>query len=101
MTDDIERLVEQDKQKFQQYSGQGFDTSVPAVVELAFGVATALLAVVWFLSLLWVPDVIDGTTWMALGMLGLILLGTPAGVIYLLRRGGADTLQQVIRGVTR
>jgi len=65
--------------------------------ELVFGSLTALVGIVWFVSIIWVPDTIDGATWMGLGMLGLGLFGAPTAAIYWLRRGGVVTVKRVVR----
>lgn len=95
---DLERLVEEDKEKFKDLSFST-DTSAPAIAE---GVLIGLAGVVcmaWLVALFWVPDTIDGTTWMSLGVLGLLLTATPAGAIYWLRRGGIETIARMIAQV--
>lgn len=79
--------------------GGGVDTSLPAMVEGGFGALTALVGLVWFLMLFWVPDPISGGAWMGFGMLGLVLFGAPTGAIYALRRGGAEVVREVARSV--
>lgn len=87
-----------DMEKFRELEGSGgFDMSPPAVIELAFASLTALVALGWLVSLLWVPDAINGQTWMGLGALGMVMFGVPAGAIYVLRRGGIDVVKAVIR----
>jgi hypothetical protein len=70
-------------------------------VELIFGSLTALVGLVWFVSIIFVPDQIDGAAWMGLGMLGLGLFGAPTAAIYWLRRGGIVTCKRVIRAGAR
>lgn len=100
MVDDIERMAQQDVQKIRQYQGGDVEATIPNLVELVLGGLTALHAVVWFGAILLVPDTIDGTTWMGLGLLGLVLFGGPAGLIYWLRRGGAETIRAVVQNMT-
>lgn len=101
MNDDMSDMLEDDLEKFQSMRGQGMDTSIPALVELGFAVCLALVAIAWFAALWWTPDPIAGTTWMGLGVFGLILFGAPFGLIYALRRGGAELLTRTIRGFVR
>lgn len=93
--DDLERLVKQDKETLKNAS---FDTdfSTLAVVEGLFIALAGVVCMAWLVALYWVPDTIDGTTWMSLGTLGLLLTGTPAGAIYWLRRGGVKQLARLI-----
>ena len=99
---DIEGMVQDDIAKVKSVSGNGgMDTSLPALMELAFASLTGVTAVVWFLAILLVPDTIDGITWMSLGALGLVLFGLPAGLLYLLRRGGATVIRDLVRSVVR
>lgn len=101
MNDDMSDMLEDDLEKVQSMRGQGMDTSVPALIEAGFAVGLGLVAIAWFAALWWTPDPIGGTTWMGVGILGGILFGAPLGLIYALRRGGAELLAQTIRGFVR
>jgi len=95
-------MVSNDMDRMQRVgSGDGMDWSVPAVVELTFLSLTALVGIVWLVSLLWVPEPIDGQTWMGMGMLGLLMFGAPAGMVFALRRGGAEMVRAIIREMVR
>lgn len=99
--DDLGELVRNDVQRFRELrrSDGGLDSGLPAMIELGFGSLSALAGLTWVLMLLWVPDPIDGGTWMGFGMLGLVLFGLPTGLIYVLRRGGAEVVREVVRGM--
>jgi len=101
MKDDMNDMLGDDLEKFQSMSGQGMDTTIPALIELGFAICLALVALAWFAALLWTPDPIGGTTWMGLGVLGGILFGVPLGLIYALRRGGKELIGRTIRGYVR
>lgn len=101
MNDDMNDMLEDDLEKLQSMRGQGMDTSIPALIELGLAVCLALVALAWFAALLWTPDPLGGTTWMAMGVLGGILFGAPLGLIYALRRGGAELIARTIRGYVR
>lgn len=101
MSNDPSDLLEDDFRKFQQYRGKGMDTSIPAMLELGFGAVTLLIGFVWLVSLYWVPDPIDGQVWMQAGMLGLLIFGGPAGLIFMLRRGGSEVLMAMVREFAR
>lgn len=93
--------LQKDLEKFREFRNRdgGLTTSVPSLLELAFGSLTALLGIVWLVSLWWVPDVIAGETWMGLGILGIVLVGLPFLAIYWFRRGGIDVLRALLREV--
>jgi len=92
--------LQEDIEKIRRYRGQGIrDVGLAALVEGVFASLTGLVGIVWFASLYWVPDVIPSETWMAAGMVGLLVFGLPAGAIYMLRRGGAQVIERVIREV--
>lgn len=98
MSTDPSGMLEDDLETISSlWSGDGMDTSIPALVELAFGSLTAISALAWIVLLFFVPDVVGGQAWMALGGLALVLFGVPAGVVYVLRRGGSDVLMAMIR----
>lgn len=99
---DLNSEFRDDVQKFRKLNRRdGMDWSLPAFIELAFGSLTAVAGLAWLVSLWWVPDVIPGTTWMGLGMLGLVLFGGPAALVYGLRRGGADVVRALVRDIVR
>lgn len=101
MQDDPQELLRNDLEKFGDLSGDGFDTSLPAMIELGFVAMTTLVLLCWLVMLLWVPDPIDGQQWMGFGMVGLLMFGVPGGLLFILRRGGAAVLIAVIRELTR
>lgn len=95
---DVNDAFSDDMEKFRDLEGRdGFDLTPPAAIELGFASLTAVVALAWLVSLLWVPDTINGQTWMGLGALGMVMFGAPAAAIYALRRGGMQVLQTVIR----
>lgn len=99
---DVNDAFSDDIEKFRDLEGRdGFDLTPPAALELAFASLTALVALGWLVSLLWVPDTINGQTWMGLGALGMVMFGAPAAAIYGLRRGGMDIVKRVIRDMVR
>ncbi len=99
MNEDLEEMVQKDKERFRDLSGgDGMDLSPPALIELVFFSLTALTLLAWLASL-FLFDV-DGQTWMGLGALGLVMFGLPAGLIFVLRRGGAEVVERMIRNVT-
>ncbi len=100
MNQDIEEMVQEDKERFRDLSGgDGMDMTIPALFELTFLLLTGLTLIAWFVSL-FLFDV-DGQTWMGVGALGLVMFGLPAGLIFALRRGGAEVIEGFIRDVTR
>lgn len=100
MNDDLDGMLKDDLEKFQSMRGNGgMDTTLPALIELAFTALTGLVVIAWFLSLFLLSDSVDGVTLMSLGMLGLVMFGLPAGLIYALRRGGATVIRDMIRGM--
>jgi len=98
MTDDIGEMVESDVEKFKRLRSRG-GWGLPGYLELGFGAVTGVVLVGWLLALLWVPDPIDGNAWMGVGMLALLLTGVPTAAIFWLRRGGADIVRAVVRGL--
>lgn len=92
-------MLQDDLDKFREIRGSGgMDTSIPALIELGFGVATALVALGSLVALmLWVPDTVDGTSWMGVSAVCLAVTGIPAGAVYGLRRGGAEMIQAIVR----
>jgi len=99
---DVNDALSDDIDKFRELeSGGGFDLTPPAAIEIGFASLTAVVALGWLVSLLWVPDTIDGQTWMGLGTLGLVMFGAPAAAVYALRRGGMEIVRDVIRGMVR
>jgi Flp pilus assembly protein TadB len=78
-----------------------FDGGFAAWFEAIGATLTALVGLAWFGLMFLVPDVISGTTWMGIGMFGLILLGGPTGLVYWLRRGGGRTVLRIVRQFAR
>lgn len=99
--DDLDRMVREDIDAVRSLARGGVDTSVPVLLELGLASLTGLVLLCWLLALLWVPDPIPGDMWMAIGMLGLVLFGLPAGTIYVLRRGGADVVRALVTELVR
>ncbi len=100
MNGDLEEMVQKDKERFRDLSGgDGMDLSPPALIELVFLLLTGMTLIAWFVSL-FLFDV-DGQTWMGIGALGLVMFGLPAGLVFALRRGGAEVVESIIRDVTR
>lgn len=94
-------MLKDDLEKVSDLRSGGMDTSIPALMELAFGSLAGLTALLWIVALFWVPDPITGQTWMGLGALGGVLFGLPAGAIFMLRRGGAEVLMAIVRESAR
>lgn len=94
-------MVQDDLEKVRSVSSGGIDTSIPALIELTLGVATAFVALGWLAALLWVPDPVDGLTWMSVGATLMSLFGIPAALVYGLRRGGAEMARAIVREYTR
>lgn len=103
MNDDLDDAVQRDLEQFRRLQQNGgVDTSVPALVELIFASIAAVIALVWFAAMfLWVPDPVPGTVWMGFGLFGLGIFGGAAGLIYVLRRGGATTIRVLVREAMR
>ena len=99
MNDDINEMAREDVEKFKNLSGDGMEWSLPAMIELVLGALTTGVVLTWLISMYWVPDPIDGSIWMGLGMLGAAVFGLPLAVIVVMRRGGADVIRAVVRGV--
>lgn len=99
---DVNDAFSDDIDKFRELeTGDGFDLTPAAALEIAFASLTALVTLGWLVSLLWVPDTINGQTWMGLGTLGLAMFGAPAAAVFALRRGGMEIVRDVIRGMVR
>lgn len=96
---EFDDALSDDMEKFQQYRrrDQSVEMTPPALMEVVLLGAAALVALAWFASMFWVPEVIDGTTWMALGALGMLVTALPGGIVYWLRRGGAKEIERVLR----
>lgn len=99
MSDDIQDWLERDKERLQNMNTGGREWGVAGYLEAGLASITALIALAWLLSMWWVPDPIDGTTWMGLGMLGMALFGLPTVAIYWLRRGGTVVVREILAGV--
>lgn len=99
MNDDLNDAVQQDLQQYRRLrENGGFDTSIPALVELGFASIAAVIALVWFAAMfLWVPNPLSGSVWMGFGLFGLGVFGGAAGLIHLLRNGGAATIRALVR----
>jgi len=97
---DPEGMASRDIQRLKQMQSTG-DVGPGARLELVFGGLTMMTGMVWMLSIIWVPDPIDGGVWMGLGLLFLGMFGAPTGAVYWLRRGGADIVRQMVRQVVR
>ena len=92
--------IERDIEKFRRYRRRdGRDLAPGAIAEGAFAAVLGLTGLVWLVLLWFTPDPVPSTLWMGVGMLGLVLFGLPAGAIYVLRRGGAETLRRLVREV--
>lgn len=99
---DRHEMLQDDIEKFRDLQGRGgLEATPPAILEIVGGILTAVLVLVWLAAMLWVPDPIDGRAWFAFGMLSLGLFGGPTAAIYWLRRGGAEVILQLIRGVVK
>lgn len=97
---DIEEMVEQDKERLAEAEFET-DFGPIALVEAILIAVTGVVGVAWMAALMWTPDPIDGTTWMSGGVLGLILTGGPAVILYWLRRGGAAKVLLTLDRLTR
>jgi len=100
--DDIPGDPQKDLEKFRRMRRQDNSRSAGGWLEAILGLAAAIVAAAWFVTMwLWVPDPIDGPTWMGLGALGMSVTGLPAAIIYYGRRGGARVAKQLIQEVIR
>jgi len=100
--EDIPGDPQKDLEKFRQMRRQDGNRSAGGWLEGVLAMAASLVACAWFVTMwLWVPDPIDGQTWMGLGALGMSVTGVPAAIIYYGRRGGAEMFKQIIREVIR
>lgn len=97
--DDLPGDPGEDIQKFRELRNRDQSWSIPGILEGVLAACTGLVAVVWFAGLFLLD--VEGTTWMGLGALGGLLFGTPAAIVYGLRRGGAEIVRQTIRGLMR
>lgn len=96
--DELPGDVSDDLDKFRQLRKRDRDGwDLGGLVEGAFATLTAIGGLVWFASMWWVPDTLTGTEWMGFGALIGVMFGLPAVAIYVLRRGGAQTIQTLIR----
>lgn len=96
--DDIPGDWQEDVQKFKQMRRRDNNRQAGGWLEAILGVLAALVGVAWFVTMwLWVPEPIDGPTWMGLGALGMSVTGLPAAIIYYARRGGARVFKREIR----
>jgi Flp pilus assembly protein TadB len=99
---DYDQLIEQDKERFRRLERRDMDTTAPALIEIVFFGLACLVVVAWLAAMfVWVPQPIDGTTWMSLGALGMVLFGGPGVAIYWLRRGGARDIARFAEQLTR
>lgn len=92
-------MVEDDLEKFRRYRQRdnGFDGGKAAWAEAILFLVSTVVAIAWLASLLWVPETIDGATWMSLGALFGLLFGVPTVGLYWVRRGGVATLARFAR----
>ena len=99
LDDDMSDMVQDDMQRFRELQSKDMGNSVPAVLEMLFAGAAALVAVAWLISLYWVPEVIPSKTWMLGGALGVFIFGLPAGILYLGRRGGVAFVERLVQSL--
>ncbi len=94
-------MLEQDMQKVQRMRANDGERSKPALIEATLAGLTGVVGLVWVISLFWVGEFYDGTTWMAIGMFALTLTGVPAAIVYGLRRGGIELIRTIVQSKLR
>lgn len=97
LDDDMSDMVKDDMETFRRLQSKDVGSSIPAIIELVLAGATALVGVVWIVSLYWVPDVIASRVWMLGGVFGLGIFGVPAAIMYLARRGGVEMVERLVQ----
>ena len=96
---EFDGALQDDAEKFRRYRERDGDIEMtpPALMEVVLLAAAGVIGVAWMASMFWVPEVMSGTTWMALGALGMLVTALPGGALYWLRRGGAREIQRILR----
>jgi len=98
---DLDGMVQDDLEKFQDLDGD-MSMDPPAILELVLLTLTAVTVLAWFASMfLLVPETIPSKVWMGGGMLALVVLGVPTGLVFAMRRGGVEVVRAVVQDFVR
>jgi len=97
--DDLPRDPQQDIERMRRLASRDSRSwSGPALVELVLVSLAGLAALLWVVALfLWVPEPVSGPMWLGGGALAGVVLGGPAALVYLVRRGGTRVITQAVR----